>query len=213
METPLLVSLDFSIAFNIIDHHILLNLHHTSFGICNSALDWLSSYLENRKQFVSLGTPALPLLLVQVAWHRNQSLGLYSFLCSPPLSPTLPQNIESANNTMLMMLNFIYQFPAIIHLNSMTLKTASFPYSPGFPIMVCTWIRKKTDAIVLGTYQSAKSLSNIFNIKIAGTSVALSDKVKLLGIMLDRHLTLDSHIVPFGTLSHQNAPPHKECYF
>ena len=54
METTLLVSLDVSAAFDITDHHILLDRLHTSFG-CNTVLDWLSSYPDNRKQLVSLG--------------------------------------------------------------------------------------------------------------------------------------------------------------
>ena len=77
----------------------------------------------------------------------------------------------------------------------MILKTTSFLYSPGSSIMVCPWIQKKTDAILFSTYQSAKSLSNTSNINVAGTSLALSDKVKLLGVTLDRHMTFDSHIV------------------
>ena len=51
-DSTLLVSLE--AAFDIIDHHILLDRLHTSFGIWNTVRDWLSSYLENRKQFVSL---------------------------------------------------------------------------------------------------------------------------------------------------------------
>ena len=54
-DFTLLVSLDLSAAFDTIDHHILLDRLHTSFGICHTILNWLSSYLENRKQFVSLG--------------------------------------------------------------------------------------------------------------------------------------------------------------
>ena len=101
-----------------------------------------------------------------------------------------------------MIINFIYQFPAIIHLNSMNLKTASFLYSPGSPIMVCPWILKKTDAVLFGTYQSAKSLFNTSNINVAVTSEALSDKVKLLGVTLDCHLTFDSHIVQVCRSAH-----------
>ena len=54
-DSTLLVLLDLSAAFNTIDHHILLDRLHSSFGICNTVDDWLSSYLGIRKQFVSLG--------------------------------------------------------------------------------------------------------------------------------------------------------------
>ena len=110
--------------------------------------------------------------------------------------------MESLNNNMLMIPNFTYLSPAIKHLNFMILKTASFLYSSGFPIMVCPWILKKSNAVLFGTYQSAKSRFNISNINVAGMSVAPSDKVKLLGVMLGCHLMLDSHIMQVCRLSH-----------
>ena len=61
---------------------------------------------------------------------------------------------------------------------------------------------EKTDAVLFGTYQSSKSLSNTSNINVAGTSVALSDKVKVLGVTLDRHLTFDRNIVQVCRSSH-----------
>ena len=61
---------------------------------------------------------------------------------------------------------------------------------------------EKTYNILIGTYQFAKSLSNTSNINVAGTSVALSDKVKLLGVTLDRHLTFNSHIVQVCRSAH-----------
>ena len=48
------VSFDVSMTFDTIYHHILLDRLHTSFGICNTVLEWLSSYLDNREQFISL---------------------------------------------------------------------------------------------------------------------------------------------------------------
>ena len=70
-------------------------------------------------------------------------------------------------------------------------------------LSLCSWFthtglylnREKNDAVLSGNHQSAKSLSNTSNINVAGTSVALSDKVKLLGVTLGRHLTFDSHIL------------------
>ena len=100
-NSTLLVSLDLSAAFDTIVNHILLDRLHIFFGICNTVLDWLSSFLENRKQFVSFG-----------------------------------------------------------HSHSIT--------------TTCT----------------------------TGMSVALSDKVKLLGVTLDRHLTFDSHIAQVCRLAH-----------
>ena len=43
---PLLVSLDYSSAFDTIDHNILLNRLQTCFGITDTALAWFRSYLS-----------------------------------------------------------------------------------------------------------------------------------------------------------------------
>ena len=48
----ILVLLDLSAAFDTIDHDNLLNLLNTSFGIQGTALDWIKSYLSDRKQSV-----------------------------------------------------------------------------------------------------------------------------------------------------------------
>ncbi len=50
----LLVLLDLSAAFDIIDHNILLNRLENSVGISGSALAWFKSYLSNHHQFVAV---------------------------------------------------------------------------------------------------------------------------------------------------------------
>ena len=54
-KSTLLVSLDLSATFDIIDHSILLNRFTISFGIDGPVLNWISSYLSNRIQFIQLG--------------------------------------------------------------------------------------------------------------------------------------------------------------
>ena len=50
-----LLMLDLSAAFDIIDHGILLSRLNSLYGISGDALDWFKSYLSNRVQRVIIG--------------------------------------------------------------------------------------------------------------------------------------------------------------
>ena len=54
-HSTLLVSLDYSAAFDTIDHSILLDRLKYSFGFTSTALTWLQSCLTGRSQFVKFG--------------------------------------------------------------------------------------------------------------------------------------------------------------
>ena len=49
-----LALLDFSSAFDTIDHPILVHRLHTDFGFTDAVLQWFSSYLTDRAHYVSL---------------------------------------------------------------------------------------------------------------------------------------------------------------
>ena len=49
-----LALLDFSSAFDTIDHPILVHRLHTDFGFTDTVLQWFSSYLTDRTHYVSL---------------------------------------------------------------------------------------------------------------------------------------------------------------
>jgi len=51
-KSTILVSLDLSAAFDTIDHSILLNRLHSTFGISGVALQWITSYLTNHSQYL-----------------------------------------------------------------------------------------------------------------------------------------------------------------
>ena len=53
-KISVLVLLDLSAAFDIIDHEILLHHLHNMFGFGDTALSWFQSYLENRTQTVAI---------------------------------------------------------------------------------------------------------------------------------------------------------------
>ena len=48
--------------------------------------------------------------------------------------------------------------------------------------------------MLLGTFMSSKTISTLNTINAAGTPVALSDNINILGVVLDKNLTFDSHI-------------------
>ena len=52
----ILLMLDLSAAFDVIDHDILFDRLQYSFGISGSALSWIRSYLTDRSQCVSIGS-------------------------------------------------------------------------------------------------------------------------------------------------------------
>ena len=56
MFTAVLVLLDLSTAFDVIDHGIHYERIEHSYGICNDALNWIQSYLSNRTQCVAVGS-------------------------------------------------------------------------------------------------------------------------------------------------------------
>jgi len=52
----------------------------------------------------------------------------------------------------------------------------------------------KTDSILLGTRQRANSYTDIATVKVANTSAVLKNKIKILRVTLDSHLTMDSQV-------------------
>ena len=53
-KISVLAILDFSSAFDTIDHPILAHRLHTNFGFTDTVLQWFSSYLTDRTNYVSL---------------------------------------------------------------------------------------------------------------------------------------------------------------
>ena len=49
------IGLDISAAFDTISHKTLLHRLHAEFGLSSTALDWVCSYLSDRRQYVKIG--------------------------------------------------------------------------------------------------------------------------------------------------------------
>ena len=64
----MLVLLDLSAAFDTIDHAILLQRVHDEFGIQGTALSWLQSYLQGRRQCVKIQGVSSPCSFRTAFW-------------------------------------------------------------------------------------------------------------------------------------------------
>ena len=73
------IFLDFSKAFDTVDHKILLKkLYH--YGVCGTTYRWFDSYLSNRKQFVSIGNEKSEILLIALGVPQGSVLGPLLFI-------------------------------------------------------------------------------------------------------------------------------------
>ena len=82
--------LDFSSAFDRIDHPILAHRLHTDIGFTDTVLQWFSSYLTDRTHYVSLSNHCSAFASVHSGVSRGSVLGsILFFMYTKPLSAVI----------------------------------------------------------------------------------------------------------------------------
>ena len=84
-EVTLLGLLDLSAAFDCVDHDILLRRLEVAFGLTNTALEWIRSFLTDRTQQVSYCGRLSPIQRVLFGMPQGSVLGPLLY-CFTPLS-------------------------------------------------------------------------------------------------------------------------------
>jgi len=193
--STVLVSLDLSAAFDTIDHNILLNRLQSAFGLTGSTLKWITSYLSNRTQSVTLGKISSSPQICTSGVPQGSVLGplLFSIYVSP--ISTLLSNLgvnhhQYADDTQLHIAISKSSASSDIQILESALSTVSSWFAHN-------WLSlnpDKSDAILFGTHQRNSTLAGVSSVNVAGSTIPLADHIKLLGVTFDKSLTFHNHV-------------------
>jgi len=84
-QVTVLIGLDLSAAFDTVDHKILVQRLQSEFGVIDTPLSWLRSYLQDGTIFVKLGQHQSPVVGPDVGVPQGSVLRplLFAIYCSP----------------------------------------------------------------------------------------------------------------------------------
>ena len=196
-EINILVAIDLSAAFDTVDHSILLNLLENRYGLDGKILDWFDSYLQPRGFKVCINNCYSDVKSLTFSVPQGSCGGpIYYNLYAGPIIDVIPTGVAlhgfADDHTIvksykpdhhgiqeICCLNTITDTLENIHLwmNRMRLKMND----------------SKTEYLMVGSrFQLQKSTTN--TLQINGESIAKSDCIRLLGVLVDRNLSMESHV-------------------
>ena len=167
----------------------------TSFGLSGTVLQWISSYLSNRSQYVQLGQSKSPISPCTCGVLQGSVLGpiLITLFISPvsliASSHSVFQQQYADDNQLYIAISHSDSNSSITSLQSALLSFYSWFSHNGLALN-----HDKSDAILLDTSQCNSSLNDITCVDVAGTLVTLANIVKLLDVILDSNLTFSKHV-------------------
>ena len=181
------IMIDMAKAFDSVQHNLLLE-ELTTIGCSENAVNWFTSYLSNRKQRVRVGHITTPWKAISKGVPQGSSLSPLLFNIFVRKLPSVSESDcfqfadDLTNSAADMNIDNLRT-----KLESIYEKTKVFCQTRDLQINLT-----KTQLIV---FKSArKRIPDNFTILLDGVSLQPVNEVKLLGVTLDRHLTMANQI-------------------
>ena len=168
----MLISLDLSAAFEIIDHSIHLNRLQISFGINGSALVWFHFYLIAWSQFVHIG--------------GFRSLITQSFTDVPQGSILGP----------ILFLIYISSIAHIVSSFGLSQQQCWWYFAVLYPKTIMLFYLPNSSSVILGTTQHTWTLPNTDAFSVVRSMLQVFNKVKILDVTFDSRLSFDHISAP-----------------
>ena len=190
-----LALLDFSSAFDTIDHTILVHILHTDFGFTDTVLQWFSSYLTDRTQYVSLCNHCSDFAPVHSGVPQGSVLGLMLFtMYIKPLSAIIDSHSiihhSFADDLQLQMSAPPDRISELLH----SMQSCISDVKAWASVNMLKLNDSKTE-LMLVTSKRSKHLHILpTSITIGNAQIPFKQSVKNLGFTLDCHLTMNAHV-------------------
>ena len=191
-DVSILVLLDLSAAFDTIDHCILFNRLKDSFGFDGTVLNWLISYLSERKQCVKINDKFSSELPLPFGVPQGSVLGplLYT-LYTVPLGCIIKKHNLSyhfyADDTQL----YLSIKPADIHDLVFSLEKCISEIKDWMTTNKLKLNDDKTEVVLINP---KKYDINVSGLKIGDEDILFNERAKNLGVFLDKDLSMNFQI-------------------
>jgi len=194
-QISVLIDIDLSAAYDTVDHSTLIERLQSEFGVVDTALHCLRFYLGDRTQYMNMTPHRSDSVRLDVGVPQGSVLGpvLFAVYVSPvadAVSQHLVKYHQYADDTQL-------------RLSMRADNTAA-----GLAVLAaCTadvrqWYMQnglqqnpnKSEALVIGTpNQLHATTSPVTTVSVAGVDLPVDEELKVLGVVLNKRLLLNSH--------------------
>ena len=179
--------LDFSAAFDTVDHTLLINKLRAQYGITGLALQWFDSYLNDRTYRVKIKKSLSDTKCLKFGVPQGSILG-------PILYSMYVKEIEDIANNYNVHIH-VYADDVVLYSNSEQIDDFKICHKKIEEWTIQNYLKlnnKKTQFISLSTRNNI--IDKISNIDLMGENITASSSAKYLGVWLDENLTMSKQI-------------------
>ncbi len=214
-EVTVLVLLDLSAAFDTMEHRVLLDRLNQDYGISGSALAWFAPYLSDRTQSVQIGGVSSSTKVLSCGVPQGSVLGPQLFsLYTGPLAKIISRHGVNFHG---------YADDNQLYMSAKPVQgdvDAAVTRIQDCVAEIRGWMRtnflklndSKTEVIVISSKAQSKKLS-VNSVDVGGVQVAPTEKVRDLGVVFDKTLSLisTSGTFPPSDVTSQRRPQSNLC--
>ena len=198
-QIALLLLIDFSKAFDMVDHTILLNKLN-NYGIRGIALKWMASYLINRNQYVYVNNTKSNILNLQYGVPQGSILGPLLFIIYINDLPSIDSAIHfimyADDANIIITGSNIHEIKT--KAETLLNQLSNWVSSNSLKLNV-----KKTHFMIFSNFKTRDSYD--LTLYLNSEIVSQSHEERFLGVILDDRLTFKTHRAAIATKISRNA--------